>query len=135
MEYFVTCGPNAQSFHDAATGVTVAKGEVVKLTEQQYKSSRVRQALLHSHLVISDNPEAEVEKGNSEEATTKLYNSLKKKLDKGTDISKIAEKVTMDQLLLLASAYDVEVEETDTKADILEAIFSEPEETNEDVEE
>ena len=47
----VTVGNLAYSFHDASTGITVSKGEVVSLRSSQLNSPRIKQALNTGHLV------------------------------------------------------------------------------------
>lgn len=123
MAYTVTLGPKANIFHDASTGITVARGEKVSLREQQYLSTRIRQALATGHLVLVPGD------GNipitSEEEVLKLDKRLKSKYKKGATIDKLAESVNMDQAQLLAKHNNVQVEPEDTVTSILEAILEE----------
>ena len=121
MAYIVTVGSNAQSFHDASTGITVCKGEKVTLRNNQYSSPRIRQALATGHLILcQDNAPAKV---TSEEDINKLDNKVANQFKKGMAIEKIATGVTLEQAKQLAVLHEVTVEDNDTVVDILGAIL------------
>ena len=121
MEYIVTVGPNAQSFHDASTGITVCKGEKVTLRNNQYSSPRIRQALATGHLILcQDETPAQV---TSEEDINKLDKKVTTQFKKGMTIEKISTGVTLEQAKQLAVLYKVTVEDNDTVVDILGAIL------------
>ena len=121
MTYTVTVGHNAQSFHDASTGITVCKGEKVTLRNNQYSSPRIRQALATGHLILcQDNAPAQV---TSKEDINKLDNKVANQFKKGMAIEKIATGVTLEQAKQLAVLHEVTVEDNDTVVDILGAIF------------
>lgn len=121
MAYIVTVGPNAQSFHDASTGITVCKGEKVTLRSNQYSSPRIRQALATGHLILcQDESPAQV---TSEKDINKLDKKVTTQFKKGMTIEKISTGVTLEQAKQLAVLHEVTVEDNDTVVDILGAIL------------
>lgn len=121
MAYTVTVGPNAQSFHDASTGITVCKGEKVTLRSNQYSSPRIRQALATGHLILcQDEAPAQV---TSEKDINKLDKKVTTQFKKGMTIEKISTGVTLEQAKQLAVLHEVTVEDNDTVVDILGAIL------------
>lgn len=121
MTYIVTVGHNAQSFHDASTGITVCKGEKVTLRNNQYSSPRIRQALATGHLILCQD-EAPVQV-TSDEDINKLDKKVANQFKKGMAIEKIATGVTLEQAKQLATLHEVTVEDNDTVVDILGAIL------------
>ena len=121
MAYIVTVGANAQSFHDASTGITVCKGEKVTLRSNQYSSPRIRQALATGHLILcQDEAPAQV---TSEKDINKLDKKVTTQFKKGMTIEKISTGVTLEQAKQLAVLHEVTVEDNDTVVDILSAIL------------
>ena len=121
MAYIVTVGANAQSFHDASTGITVCKGEKVTLRSNQYSSPRIRQALATGHLILcQDEAPAQV---TSEKDINKLDKKVTTQFKKGMTIEKISTGVTLEQAKQLAVLHEVTVEDNDTVVDILGAIL------------
>ena len=123
MAYIVTLGPKANIFHDASTGITVARGENVTLRESQYLSTRIRQALATGHLMLV--PNKEPVQITSDAEINKLDKKIKNRYGKGVTIGKLSEDVNLEQAKLLAEKNNVKVEDTDTVASILEAILEE----------
>lgn len=121
MTHIVTVGNNAQSFHDASTGITVCKGEKVTLRNNQYSSPRIRQALATGHLILcQDDAHSQV---TSEEDINKLDKKVASQFNKGMAIEKIATGVTLEQAKQLAAMHEVTVEDDDTVVDIIGAIL------------
>ena len=121
MAYIVTVGANAQSFHDASTGITVCKGEKVTLRSNQYSSPRIRQALATGHLILcQDEAPAQV---TSEKDINKLDKKVTTQFKRGMTIEKISTGVTLEQAKQLAVLHEVTVEDNDTVVDILGAIL------------
>lgn len=121
MTYIVTVGHNAQSFHDASTGITVCKGEKVTLRSNQYSSPRIRQALATGHLILCQD-DSPVQVTNKEDIN-KLYKKISSQFGKGMAIEKISTGVTLEQAKQLAVLHEVTVEDDDTVVDILGAIL------------
>ena len=121
MTHIVTVGNNAQSFHDASTGLTVCKGEKVTLRNNQYSSPRIRQALATGHLILcQDDAPAQV---TNAEDINKLDKKISSQFKKGMAIEKISTGVTLEQAKQLAALHEVTVEDDDTVVDILGAIL------------
>ena len=121
MTHIVTVGNNAQSFHDASTGITVCKGEKVTLRNNQYSSPRIRQALATGHLILcQDDAPAQV---TNEEDINKLDKKISSQFKKGMAIEKISTGVTLEQAKKLAAMHEVTVEDNATVVDILGAIL------------
>lgn len=119
----VTVGSLAYSFHDASTGITVSRGEVVSLRSSQLNSPRIKQALNTGHLVyVHDDTTVQV---NTQEDIDKLSKRIKSQHKKGMTVEKIATGITLDQAKALANENEVTVEDTDTVVDILKAILEE----------
>lgn len=119
----VTVGSLAYSFHDASTGITVSRGEVVSLRSSQLNSPRIKQALNTGHLVyVHDDTTVQV---NTQEDIDKLSKRIKSQHKKGMTIEKISTGITLDQAKALANENEVTVEDTDTVVDILTAILEE----------
>ena len=119
----VTVGNLAYSFHDASTGITVSKGEVVALRSAQLNSPRIKQALNTGHLIyVHDDTTVQI---NTKEDIDKLSKRIKSQHKKGMTIEKIATGITLDQAKALANENEVTVEDTDTVVDILTAILEE----------
>ena len=119
----VTVGSLAYSFHDASTGITVSRGEVVPLRSSQLNSPRIKQALNTGHLIyVHEGVQVPV---NTQEDIDKLSKRIKSQHKKGMTIEKIATGITLDQAKALANENEVTVEDTDTVVDILTAILEE----------
>lgn len=120
----VMLGANANSFYDAATGIGVYKGTVVELDARQLNSSRVKRALQGGHLVYApkeaEKP-AEVKKENNADALVKSFYA---KANKGLTVEKLAKAFDMNQLTAICEAMSIEVEEGDTKEDLIDALVN-----------
>lgn len=121
----VQLGDKASVFHDMKTGLTITKGKTVELTLVQQMNPKIKAALNGGHLVrviglpkevkgveVKDNPEGDREK------FIELFNQ-------GLDINKLSKNFNLAQLKGVAELFEIEVEEDDTKASIVEAIVSE----------
>lgn len=120
----VTVGDKAHIFFDQATGITVCKGEVVTLRDNQLKSKRVQQALNSGHLIKVMGKAKQVDK-YSEEDIEKLKAKMKAQFEKGMEIEKMAQSYTLEEAKLLAKANDVTIDKDDTVETILKAILEE----------
>jgi hypothetical protein len=66
MAKYIKLGPNAESFNDPYSELSLAKGEVVVLTPKMEVSNRVRQGLSGGHLSIASERDYEVFTGKIE---------------------------------------------------------------------
>lgn len=118
----LTVGDKAQVFHDQSTGITICKGEVVTLRDNQLKTRRVQQALNSGHLVIVRDKQDSGKKYTKADIN-KLQEKLKAQYEKGMEIEKMAGSYTLEEAKLLAEHNGVTIEESDTIESILKAIL------------
>jgi len=124
--YFIALGSRANGFYDQITGITVARGEKVEITEKQRNTKKIQMALNAGALQLVQ-PDTEV-KALSEADIKKLDKKIKDKFDKGVTIDKICSNLTMDQAEALAKLNEIEVEKDDTIVDIIKAIVDDSKE-------
>lgn len=121
----VQLGENASVFHDMKTGLTITKGQVVELNLAQQMNPKIKAALGGGHLVrvigLPKEVKKEEVKYNPEEDKEKFIELF----NQGLDIKKLANNFNLAQLKGVAELFEIEVEEDDTKASIVEAIVSE----------
>lgn len=131
---YVKLNPNANIFHDAGTGLTVLKGQVKSVSEVQTRTGKIRNAIASGHLVytekpdgIGDEPGSVVNQAKviSKEEIEKMVEKFRKLVEDGLVVEKLAKAFNTDELKLIASDFEIEVEEGDTKADIAQAIMDE----------
>ena len=119
---FVTCGPNAYSFHDPSTGITIVKGQKIELNNHQLHSPRVRLALSSNHLVYVV---GDVDPSNDDSnVIEKAIKKAKKMAKEGVTIDKMVSKFDHNTIVKMAESEGVKIEDGDTDASILEAIVS-----------
>lgn len=123
----VQLGENASVFHDMKSGLTITKGQVVELNLQQQMNPKIKAALGGGHLVRVIGLPKEVKeiekevKYNPEEDKVKFVDLF----NQGLDIKKLSNNFNLIQLKGIAELFEIEVEEDDTKASIVEAIVGE----------
>lgn len=119
----VQLGPNAYSFNDQATGISISRGEVKELTPRQLATTRIKRALAQGHLsLVLEEKQA---KKYTEEEIDKLINKLKAQHKKGMEISKVAKGYSDEEVQLIAKQLGFDVEKDDTTESLLTAIFEE----------
>lgn len=119
---YITLGEKANFFHDPYSGITLTPQEVKEVSSKQLSSKKIKQALAQGHLSYTDAPDTEVTKETvSTEATQVKFEKLKAQF--GDDLAGMAKKLTIPELKVLAEVAEVEVEEGDSKVDILKAIL------------
>lgn len=115
----IALGNKAYSFHDQALDITICRGEVIELTDRQLQSKHIRQALNGGHLrYVNDE---EIQKYTDEDVE-KLDNKLINALKKGTNPNKVAKNFSMEEVKLLATKHEIEIESSDTSETIIAAI-------------
>lgn len=121
----VQLGEKASIFHDMKTGLTITKGQTVELNLQQQMNPKIKAALGGGHLVRVEGLPKEVQKEeikyNPEEDKAKFIDLF----NQGLDIKKLSNNFNLTQLKGIAELFEIEVEEDDTKASIVEAIVGE----------
>lgn len=126
----VQLGPNAFSFNDQSTGISISRGEVKELTPRQYNTMRVQKALRSGHLALV--VEAKEAKKYSESDIKKLTKKLRTQFEKGMEVSKVAKGYTLEEVSLVAKDLGYDIETNDTLESLLTTIFGEFEESNND---
>lgn len=130
---YVKLNPKANIFHDPGTGLTVLRGQVVGITEVQARTGKIKSALAGGHLVYTDKPK-DLEEGTStgtnstqveELDATALTEKYKALIEKGATAAKIEKAFTLLELKAIAVNLELEPEENDTKATLVEAITAE----------
>ena len=120
---FVKLGDKAGIFRDQSLNLTIRKGEVVTINLYQQDSKKVQAALNGGHLVVTTDPKLKQE--TKVKTPEDLYEEFKGMLEVEKDTNKIIKYFTLDQFKSIASVANIEVEESDTKKSIFEALVSE----------
>lgn len=124
MAKYLTLGKRANIFHDPSVGLTITKGDVKEVAAAILNSKRVKTAIHSGHLVVVDKPvEEKVE--NPEDIVKGNLEKLSSMAQAGKSIKDIAKAFKLDELKLMAEAEGIEVEESDTKEDILGVLLEE----------
>ena len=117
---FVKLGDKAGIFRDQSLNLTIRKGEVVTINLYQQNSKKVKAALNGGHLVVTTDPKLKQE--TKVKTPEDLYEELKGMLEVEKDTNKILKYFTLDQFKSIASGGNREVEESDAKKSIFEAL-------------
>lgn len=132
MGKFVKLGKKASFFRDSNLDISITPGEVVELNVKQLNSAKIRRALNGGHLVYTDDPS----KANNTVYTKKeptveeLVEAFTKMVINGDSKDKIMKTFNMDELKALSKAADIELESTDTKSTICDALIEDCKENN-----
>ena len=122
MAQYVKLGPKASFFRCAGLDLSIAQGEVVPLNAKQMNHPTVRRALNGGHLVLTELEKKEAPKELSAEELKEAFLDL---VGQGYEAKKLAKNFSMDELKTIASFYEIEVEATDKKVDVVEALLNE----------
>lgn len=124
MAKYLTLGKRANIFHDPSVGLTITKGDVKEVDAAILNYKRVKTAIHSGHLVVVDKPvEEKVE--NLEDTVKDNLEKLSSMAQAGKSIKDIAKAFKLDELKLMAEAEGIEVEESDTKEDIIGVLLEE----------
>lgn len=121
--YKVKLGDQAFSFNDQNTGFSITKGESKEITTRQYNSRKIRSAIQSGYLVII--PEGDSANPYSDAVVDKLQKKLEAQVARGVTFEKMAKAYSLADLQHLAKRYEIEYDDTDTVASLLEAIVGE----------
>lgn len=124
--FTVTVGPKAYSFHDQSTGITIARGEVKKLSSRQFNSKKIQLALASGHLIMVVDKNTQVSK-YTDEQIEKLVKKLQAQIGNGMTVEKIAKGYSLEEVKLMAKTYGFEIETTDTVESLIQAIIEDSE--------
>ena len=112
MGKFVKLGKKASFFRDSNLDISITPGEVVELNVKQLNSAKIRRALNGGHLVYTDDPRKA------------------KMVINGDSKDKIMKTFNLEELKALSKAADIELEPTDTKSTICDALIEDCKENN-----
>lgn len=131
---YLKLGDNATSFYDMGTGLKISGKDVVAVDEAYInQGKRTRRALQGGHLIYATREEYGEANGVKAESENNTVESLLKKFyslyqsEKST--KELADAFNKAQLVKIAEAEELEVEETDTKSSLVEAIVEQIEST------
>lgn len=134
---YLKLGDNATSFYDMGTGLKISGKDVVAVNEAYInQGKRTRRALQGGHLIYATKEEYEEANGVKAEYTVenlskKFYNLYQS----GKSTKELADAFNKAQLVKIAEAAELEVEEADTKSSLVEAIIEQIESTDEETDE
>lgn len=120
--FFIALGPKSNGFYDQITGITVARGEKVEITERQKETRKISMALNAGQLILVQ-PDTKVETFSEADAK-KLDKKIREKVGKGVTLDKICQNISMEQAKSLADLHELEVNDKDTVQTIIEAVIA-----------
>ena len=130
MGKFVKLGKKASFFRDSNLDISITTGEVVELNVKQLNSSKIRRALNGGHLVYTDDPRKAEDTAKKEPTVEELVEAFTKMVINGDSKDKIMKTFNLEELKALSKAADIELEPTDTKSTICDALIEDCKENN-----
>lgn len=136
---YLKLGDNATSFYDMGTGLKISGKDVVAVNEAYInQGKRTRRALQGGHLIYATKEEYE-EANVKAESENNTVESLSKKFytlyQSGKSTKELADAFNKAQLVKIAEAAELEVEDADTKSSLVEAIIEQIESTDDETDE
>lgn len=136
---YLKLGDNATSFYDMGTGLKISGKGVVAVNEAYInQGKRTRRALQGGHLIYATQEEYEEANGVKAESENTVE-SLSKKFynlyQSGKSTKELADAFNKAQLVKIAEAAELEVEDADTKSSLVEAIIEQIESTDDETDE
>ena len=130
MGKFVKLGKKASFFRDSNLDISITTGEVVELNVKQLNSAKIRRALNGGHLVYTDDPRKAEDTAKKEPTVEELVEAFTKMVINGDSKEKIMKTFNLEELKALSKAADIELEPTDTKSTICDALIEDCKENN-----
>lgn len=130
MGKFVKLGKKASFFRDSNLDISITPGEVVELNVKQLNSAKIRRALNGGHLVYTDDPRKAEDTAKKEPTVEELVEAFTKMVINGDSKDKIMKTFNLEELKALSKAADIELEPTDTKSTICDALIEDCKENN-----
>ena len=130
MGKFVKLGKKASFFRDSNLDISITPGEVVELNVKQLNSAKIRRALNGGHLVYTDDPRKAEDTAKKEPTVEELVEAFTKMVINGDSKDKIMKTFNLEELKALSKAADIELEPTDTKSTICDALIEDCKEIN-----
>lgn len=128
---YVKLGKKASSFRDQASNITILPGQVVGLDVKQQNSKKIKAALSGGHLVYAEAP-AKPESTKVVKTAQEVYEDFSAMVEAGEPEATILKAFTLDQFKQLADLAGLEVEKSDTKKTLYEALIAEVDEGDEE---
>ena len=130
MGKFVKLGKKASFFRDSNLDISITTGEVVELNVKQLNSAKIRRALNGGHLVYTDDPRKAEDTAKKGPTVEELVEAFTKMVINGDSKDKIMKTFNLEELKALSKAADIELEPTDTKSTICDALIEDCKENN-----
>lgn len=130
MGKFVKLGKKASFFRDSNLDISITTGEVVELNVKQLNSAKIRRALNGGHLVYTEDPRKAEDTAKKELTLEELVEAFAKMVINGDSKDKIMKTFNLEELKALSKAADIELEPTDTKSTICDALIEDCKESN-----
>ena len=130
MGKFVKLGKKASFFRDSNLDISITTGEVVELNVKQLNSPKIRRALNGGHLVYTEDPRKAEDTAKKELTLEELVEAFAKMVINGDSKDKIMKTFNLEELKALSKAADIELEPTDTKSTICDALIEDCKESN-----
>ena len=130
MGKFVKLGKKASFFRDSNLDISITTGEVVELNVKQLNSAKIRRALNGGHLVYTDDPRKAEDTAKKDPTVEELVEAFTKMVINGDSKDKIMKTFNLEELKALSKAADIELEPTDTKSTICDALIEDCKENN-----
>ena len=130
MGKFVKLGKKASFLRDSILDISITPGEVVELNVKQLNSAKIRRALNGGHLVYTDDPRKAEDTAKKEPTVEELVEAFTKMVINGDSKDKIMKTFNLEELKALSKAADIELEPTDTKSTICDALIEDCKENN-----
>ena len=130
MGKFVKLGKKASFFRDSNLDISITPGEVVELNVKQLNSAKIRRALNGGHLVYTDDPRKAEDTAKKEPTVEELVEAFTKMVINGDSKDKIMKTFNLEELKALSKAADIELEPTDTKSTLCDALIEDCKENN-----
>ena len=130
MGKFVKLGKKASFFRDSNLDISITTGEIVELNVKQLNSAKIRRALNGGHLVYTDDPRKAEDTAKKEPTVEELVEAFTKMVINGDSKDKIMKTFNFEELKALSKAADIELESTDTKSTICDALIEDCKENN-----
>ena len=129
---YLKLGDNATSFYDMGTGLKISGKDVVAVNEAYInQGKRTRRALQGGHLIYATQEEYEEANGVKADLSKKFYTLYQS----GKSTKELADAFNKAQLVKIAEAAELEVEDADTKSSLVEAIIEQIESTDDEIDE
>lgn len=133
---YLKLGDNATSFYDMGTGLKISGKDVVAVNEAYInQGKRTRRALQGGHLIYATKEEYEEANGVKADTVESLSKKFYNLYQSGKSTKELADAFNKAQLVKIAEAAELEVEEADTKSSLVEAIIEQIESTDEETDE